>query len=164
MEEKRAEELVERYADLLLRIGYAWFSNLYDAQDVCQTVLLKCLEHGCEFSDLGQERAWVIRVTVNACKNMKRSAWRRRTVPLEEMENLLEAPPESADGILSQVGRLPLKYRQVIYLRYYEDYSVKEIAELLGVKSALVSTWLARARARLKTMLEEEEYETGILQ
>lgn len=163
MDDKHAEELVERYADLLLRIGYTWFSNLYDAQDVCQSVLLKCLECGRVFPDSSQERAWIIRVAVNVCKNMKRSAWRRRTVPLEETSLLVEGPSGTIDGVLPLVQRLPLKYRQVIYMRYYEDYPVKEIAEVLSIKPALVSTRLARARAKLKTMLEEAEYETVIL-
>lgn len=163
MDDKQAEELVERYADLLLRIGYTWFSNLHDAQDVCQTVLLKRLERDLAFPDLAQERAWIIRVAVNVCKNMKRNAWRRRTVPLEETSLLVEGPSGMADGVLPLVQRLPLKYRQVIYMRYYEDYPVKEIAAVLGVKPALVSTRLARARDKLKTMLEEEEYETVIL-
>lgn len=155
MDMEQAERLVERYADMLLRIGYTWFSNLPDAQDVCQTVLLKLLEAPRSFPDPEQEKAWVIRVCVNVCKNMKRSAWRRKTVALEEGAALTTAPPAWEDSILPLVQALPLKYRQVIYLRYYEEYRVEEIARILGVKPALVSTHLARGRARLKNMMEE---------
>ena len=116
MEETRARELVERYGDLLVRLGYTWLGDLDDAQDVCQTVLLKLLEDQRTFPDQGQERAWVIR-------------------------------------LLEQVRQLPQPYRQVIFLRYYEGYQVKEIAGLLGKSPALVSTHLKRAREKLKTML-----------
>lgn len=161
MEQERAQGWVDRYADLLLRIGYTWFSNLPDAQDLCQTVLLKLLETDPQLPDPEQEKAWVIRVAVNRCKNLRRSAWRRKTVALEEGLALMAAPPEE-DRVLPLVQALPLKYRRVVYLRYYEGYRVEEIARLLDMKPALVSTHLSRARARLKTMWEEEEHETGI--
>lgn len=163
MDDKRAEELVDRYADLLLRMGYTWFGNLPDAQDLCQTVFLKLLEDGRTFPDSGQERAWVIRVAVNSCKNQRRSILRRRTVPLEEgLTVAAEAPDLDGDSVLSLVQSLPQKYRQVVYLRYYEEYRVEEIAQLLGVKPALVSTWLSRARAKLKHMMEGEQYENSL--
>lgn len=134
MDGTRAEELVERYADAILRIGYTWLGDMDDAKDICQTVLIKLVEEGRRFPDLGQERAWVVRLSVNACKNWKKSAWFRRRAPLEE--------------------GLPPKYRQVVYLRYYEEYEVHEIAALLGQSPALVSTHLARARAKLRERLE----------
>ena len=84
MDSERAEYLVERYADLLVRIGRTWLGDWDDAQDVCQTVLIKLLEHPREFPDQGQERAWVVRLAVNQCKNWKRAPgsgaarrWRR---------------------------------------------------------------------------------------
>ena len=84
MDGTRAEELVERYADAILRIGYTWLGDMDDAKDICQTVLIKLVEEGRRFPDLGQERAWVVRLSVNACKNWKKSAWFRRRAPLEE--------------------------------------------------------------------------------
>lgn len=159
MDEERAEYLVDRYADMLVRIGYTWFSNREDAQDLCQTVLLKLLEEHRSFPDGGQERAWVIRVAVNLCKNWKKSAWFRRTVGLEEGLHLaVQAPEPEEDSVLPLVQRLPLKYRRVLYLRYYEGWQVGEIAALLGVRPALVSTHLARARDKLRRMLEDEGY------
>ena len=82
MDGTRAEELVERYADAILRIGYTWLGDMDDAKDICQTVLIKLVEEGRRFPDLGQERAWVVRLSVNACKNWKKSAWFRRRAPL----------------------------------------------------------------------------------
>ena len=165
MDEKRAEYLVERYADTILRIGYTWHSNLHDAQDICQIVFIKLLEHPKTFSDAGQEKAWVIRVAINECKNRKKSAWFRKTVPLDQCLHLqAEGPEEQEDSVLPLVQKLPLKYRQVISLRYYEEYEVQEIAELLNIKPNLVSTRLRRARAKLKEWLKEDEYGTKLSQ
>lgn len=155
MDEKRAEDLVKRHADTILRIGYTWLGDLDDAKDVCQEVLIRLLEDGRTFPDPGQERAWVVRVTINACKNWKKSAWFRRRAPLEEGLHLSVENPEPEDGsLLAEVNRLPGKYREVLYLRYYEDYQVGEIAEILGQSPALVSTHLARAKAKLRKRLE----------
>lgn len=151
--EARAVYLVEQYADMVTRLAYTWMGNPYDAQDICQNVLLKLMERE-EFASAEQERAWTIRVAVNECKNLRRSAWFRHTVGLEEGEQTaVQLPERDEDGILSQVQRLPFKYRQVVYLHYYEGYQVKEIAGLLGQSPNLVSTHLARARGKLKTLL-----------
>ncbi|MDE6880846.1 MAG: sigma-70 family RNA polymerase sigma factor [Oscillospiraceae bacterium] len=157
MDEERAEYLVERYADLLLRIGRTWLGDLDDAQDVCQTVLIRLLEDPRDFPDKGQERAWVIRLAVNECKNWRKSAWLRRRAPLDEGLCLEVEQPE-AGGLLEQVQALPAKYREVIFLRYYEGYEVREIAELLKISPALVSTHLKRGREKLKIMLGGTEY------
>lgn len=159
MDEERAEYLVDRYADLLIRIGRTWLDDLDDAKDICQTVLIKLLENPRDFPDKGQERAWVIRIAVNECKNWKKSAWFRRRAPLEESVALtVENPEPEAGGLLDQVMALPNPYRQVIFLRYYEGYEVKEIAALLGRSPALVSTHLKRGKDKLKTMLGGTEY------
>lgn len=159
MDEERAEYLVNRYADLLLRIGRTWLADWDDAKDVCQIVLIKLLEDPREFPDAGQERAWVIRIAVNECKNWRKSAWFRRRAPLEEGLALSVENPEPEDGgLLAQVMALPDPYRQVIFLRYYEGYEVKEIASLLGRSPALVSTHLKRGKDKLKTMLGGTEY------
>ena len=160
VENQRAEYLVHTYADAILRIGHTWLGDLDDAKDICQTVLIGLLEDGRTFHDVGQERAWVVRCTVNACKNWKKSAWFRRRAPLEEGLHLSAEMPEPGESpLLEQVNALPPKYRQVLYLRYYEGYQVKEIAELLGQSPALVSTHLARARAKLRERLEGSCYD-----
>ena len=103
-----------------------------DAKDICQTVLIKLVEEGRRFPDLGQERAWVVRLSVNACKNWKKSAWFRRRAA--------GGGPAPGGGGAGAGGRRAAgpgerpapKYRQVVYLRYYEEYEVHEIAALLG--------------------------------
>lgn len=159
MDEALAEYLVDRYADLVLRIGRTWLGDLDDAKDICQTVLIKLLEAPRSFPDPGQERAWVIRLAVNECKNWKKSAWLRRRAPLEEgLQLSVENPEPESGGLLEQVQALPPKYRQVIFLRYYEGYEVREIAALLKISPALVSTHLKRGKEKLKIMLGGTEY------
>ena len=159
MTDVRAEVLVERYANLLLRIGKTWLGSVDDAKDICQTVLIKLLEDPREFPDEGQERAWVTRLAVNECKNWRKSAWFRCRVPLDEGLELAVEDPEPEDGsLLAMVQALPAKYREVIFLRYYEGYEVREIAALLGRSPALVSTHLKRGKEKLRDMLGGTEY------
>ncbi|MCI8657527.1 MAG: sigma-70 family RNA polymerase sigma factor [Oscillospiraceae bacterium] len=162
MTDERAEYLVEHYADLILRTGKTWLGDMDDAKDICQTVLIKLLENPREFPDPVQERAWVIRVAVNECKNWRKTAWFRRRVPLDESLQLAAEDPEPEDGgLLAQVQALPAMYREVIFLRYYEGYEVKEIAALLGRSPALVSTHLKRGKEKLRNMLGGTEYARG---
>lgn len=157
MTEERAEYLVGRYADLLLRIGKTWLGDMDDAKDICQTALIKLLEHPEEFPDEGQERAWVVRVAVNECKNWRKTAWFRYRAPLDEGLQLAAEEPEEG-GLLELVQTLPDIYREVIFLRYYEGYEVREIAALLGRSPALVSTHLKRGKEKLKHLLGGTAY------
>ncbi len=162
MNEERAEYLVANYADLLLRIGKTWLGDMDDAKDICQMVLIKLLENPRDFPDKAQERAWVVRLAVNECKNWRKTAWFRRRVPLDDGLQLTVSDPEPEDGsLLAQVQALPAMYREVIFLRYYEGYEVKEIATLLGRSPALVSTHLKRGKDKLRNMLGGTEYVRG---
>ncbi len=156
MEHERAEHLVAQYTDTLLRIGYTWLGDLDDAKDICQIALIQAWEAGKTFPSPEEERAWIIRVAINACKDWKKSAWFRHRARLEETLPLTVEPPKE-DGLLDLVQSLPLKYRRVIYLRYYEGYEVKEIAKLLGEKAELVSNHLSRARIKLRALWKEEK-------
>ena len=126
-----------------------------DAEDICQTVFLKYLTANPQFDGPQHEKAWIIRTTVNACKDHVKSAFFRRTVSLEEAAPL--AVPEVREtGILSALNSLPETYRICLYLYYYEDYTGKEIAEILGKSEAAVSQTLSRGRQKLKKLLSEE--------
>ena len=149
---EQAERLVEQYGDLLLRVAWSWTGSAADAQDVCQTVLLRLLTAGKTFGSPEAERAWLIRVAVNECKNLHKSAFRRHWADLDEAQAVAVHMPEES-GVLDAVRKLPPKHAAAIFLRYYEGYGVGEIARMMGVKPALVSTWLARGREKLKTML-----------
>ena len=152
-----AERLVNTYSDLILRLSYTYLKSTQDGEDICQTVLLKLLTGDETFDSPGHEKAWVIRTAINACKDELR-AFRRRAVPLEEAPEAA-APEAPRSDVLDAVMALPGKYREAVYLFYYEGYSVKEIAALTGRSEAAVSAHLSRGRKKLREMLGGGEYE-----
>ena len=158
---QQAERLANAYADAILRLSYTYLKNTQDAQDICQTVFVKLLAEPREFESAEHERAYVLRMAANACKDLLKSPWRRRTCGLEAV---LEVPaPEAGDGsVLAAVNQLPANYRTVIYLFYYEGYQAAEIGKILGVPTATVHTRLARGRARLKDILGGMDYERSV--
>ena len=144
------ESLFRSYKDDVYRLALSYTKSIQEAEDVCQTVFLKLLEQK-EITP-GKERAWLMQVTANTCRNLLRSAWWKRTVPIEETLPVLD--PQYTDT-LEKVMTLPPKYRVMIYLRYYEELSTKEMAQLLHISQSAVTTRLNRARRMLKTALEE---------
>ena len=154
---QEAERLVNTYADLILRLSYTYLSHTQDAQDICQTVFLKLIERRPAFASSEHEKAWIIRTTINACKDHLKSHWRKTTVPIEAAQHV-PAPAAEPGSILASVNLLPPKYRAVIYLHYYEGYTAPEIAQLLGRLPSTVNTQLRRGREQLKTLLEKEGY------
>lgn len=135
--ERRAEYLAETYADAILRLSYTYLKNTYDAQDICQSVFVKLLTEPREFDSPDHERAYILRMAANACKDLLKSPWRKRTCGLEACAQL--AAPETEDGsVLAAVERLPAHYRAAIYLYYYEGYQAAEIGDILGVPLSLI--------------------------
>lgn len=158
---ERAEYLAETYADAILRLSYTYLKNTHDAQDVCQTVFVKLLTEPREFESAEHERAYILRMAANACKDLLKSPWRKRTCDLEACAEM--PAPETGDGaVLAAVNQLPANYRSVIYLFYYEGYQAAEIGKILGVPTATVHTRLARGRARLKDILGGYGYEQPV--
>ena len=158
---QQAERLANTYADAILRLSYAYLKNTQDAQDVCQTVFVRLLTEPREFESGEHERAYILRMAANACKDLLKSPWRRRTCDLEASAQV--PAPETSDGsLLAAVNQLPAHYRSVIYLFYYEGYQASEIGEILGVPTATIHTRLARGRARLRELLGGTEYEQTV--
>ena len=158
---QQAERLANTYADAILRLSYAYLKNTQDAQDVCQTVFVRLLTEPREFESGEHERAYILRMAANACKDLLKSPWRRRTCDLEACAQV--PAPETSDGsVLAAVKQLPAHYRSVIYLFYYEGYQASEIGEILGVPTATIHTRLARGRARLRELLGGTEYEQTV--
>lgn len=156
----QVEYLVRTYSDLIARISYTWFSNTADVQDISQTVFLKLLTSRTTFETADLERAWIIRMTLNACKDLKKSFWRRRVGSFEEAPEIAVPCPELEDNpVLAAVQSLPLKYRNAIYLHYYEGYQVQEIARMTGETPNAVSAHLSRGRKKLREMLGGDSYE-----
>ena len=152
---QRAEYLAETYADAILRLSYTYLKSTHDAQDICQTVFVKLLAEPRIFETPEHERSYVLRMAANACKDLLKIPWRKRTCGLEACAQI--PAPEATDGsLLEAVEQLPPHYRAVIYLYYYEGYSANEIAQMLGEKPATVATRLSRGRDKLRTQLEQE--------
>ena len=126
-----------------------------DAEDVTQTVFLKYLEK-CPPLEAGKEKAWLLQVTVNQCRDLWRLLKRRATGPLEEAGEPAFDTPEQSE-LFRQVMALPPKYRAAVYLYYYEGCSVQETAAAMGANPSTVQTWLMRARGKLKLILQEAE-------
>ena len=144
----------EQHLDMVYRIALNWFRNPADAEDAAQTAMLKLWQADTEFADGEHLRRWLVRVTLNACRDMARSPWRRHTVSLEELPEPAFSDEERRT-IYRAVMTLPGKYRVPLYLYYYEGYSVAEIGELLHLNVSTVQTRLARARGKLKLELTE---------
>ena len=151
-----AERLVNTYSDLILRLSYTYLNSTCDAQDICQTVFLKLLQAPPSFYKTEHPRGPVIPTTVNLCKDLLKKHWRRTTVTLDAAEHVPAPEPEEG-SLTAALELLPPKYRTVLYLYYYEGYSAKEIAALLGEKPATIFTRLDRGRQKLQTYLEQEE-------
>ena len=150
------QKLIERYQNNLYAIAFSICKNPSDAQDVVQDTFIQYYTSKKEFEDEQHLRAWLICVAINKAKNMTLTFWHQHKVSLEEyMETLTFETPES-ENLFEEVMKLPKKYRIVIHLFYYEDYSVKEIAEILNLSQSNVKVRLSRARALLKESLKGE--------
>jgi RNA polymerase sigma-70 factor (ECF subfamily) len=155
------DKVIEQYRTMIFRIAYGYVKNVHDADDITQDVFLKLFKSEKQFVSEENRKAWLIRVAVNQAKTMLTSVWRTR---ITNLDNLNEA--EVARGNLSDDGLelyeyvkdLKPKYRTIIYLYYYERYSVKEIAAILKIRETTVTTQLSRARNQLKEILLAEGY------
>ncbi len=157
---KSAEDVnrvMEDYADMVRRICLVHLKNRHDTEDVFQNVYMKYLLYEGSFESREHEKAWFARVTINACTDWLRSLSRRKWVPLSVLnEESRSLDAESAE-ILESVLKLPEKYRNVIYLHYFEGYSAVEIAGILGRKENTIYTWLSRAKEMLRKRLGGEQ-------
>lgn len=153
------EEAIELYADTVKRICLVYLKNEADMEDIFQDVFLKYALFSGTFESEEHRKAWLIRVTVNRCKDLLKSFFRSRTCSLEEAVEMAAPVKEEDSRVLEAVLKLPEKYRTVIYLYYYEEYSAVEIARLLGKKENTVYTHLSRGKQELKELLGGEEIE-----
>ena len=145
------EGTVKQHKDKLFRVAVAMMGQPADAEDILQDVFLKLLEKQPSFESADHEIAWLIRVTVNLCKNRLRSSWRTTTVPLLDV---YPAENNEQQHLIELVFALPPKYRAAIHLFYYEGYSTREIAQITSQAEAAVRQQLTRARRMLKNHLE----------
>jgi RNA polymerase sigma factor (sigma-70 family) len=152
--EEEANRAVDLYGDTVRRICMIHLKNMADTEDIFQTVFLKYVLRTAPFDDPEHEKAWIIRVTVNACKDLLKSFFHTRTVSLETLLEKSQDIPEDHSDVLEAVLALPEKYKDPIYLHYYEGYTAEEIGQILHKNTNTVYTLLTRARQMLKTRLE----------
>ena len=150
------KDLVERYQDNLFAVAFNVCKNAADADDIVQETFMQYYLANKEFDSEQHIRAWLIRVTINKAKNVTRSFWRQHKVSLEEYMETLAFETQKDSELFETVMNLPQKYRIVIHLYYYEEYSVHEIAGLLKLTESNVKARLSRGRNMLRQVLKEE--------
>lgn len=142
------------YSAMMYRLCMIHLGNREDAEEAMQEAFIKLIYKSPHFSSQEHEKAWFIKVTVNICRDMLRSLWRKKVVKMEEVEVFNDNPSEMY--IIEEVLRLPTKYKAVIYLHYFEDYSVKQISDILKISESAIKMRLKRGREILKIELERE--------
>lgn len=150
------EILMEKYKDHLFAVAFNICKNAADADDVVQDTFLQYHITDKQFENEQHIRAWLIRVAINKAKNINMSFWRRAKMPLEDYMETLTFETSEAEDLFEEVMKLPEKYRIVIHLFYYEDYTIREIAQILNVTESNVKVRLTRGRRLLRNVLKEE--------
>lgn len=155
IENEAFAEVAERYMDTVYRVAYSYLKNPDDANDVTQDALLELYKTDKPFDSDEHLKNWLIRVTVNRCKMLFRAPW-RRTEDIDDYAETLRWEEDGHAELFRAVMALEKKYRVPLVLFYCEGYSTAEVAELVGLNENTVSTRLHRARAKLRSYLEEE--------
>ena len=155
--EEEASRAIDLYGDTVKRICMIHLKNYADTEDIFQTVFLKYVLKSPEFHSTDHEKAWIIRVTINACRDLLKSFFHSRTLPLDSLREKPGEPAPDHSDVLEAVLALPSKYKDVIYLYYYEEYSAEKIGQILRKNTNTVYTLLNRGRQLLRSSLEEVE-------
>ncbi|NLO85702.1 MAG: RNA polymerase sigma factor [Clostridiales bacterium] len=153
------EELYEKYATDVLRVSYFYLGDKQKAEDVCQDVFVRLMTNAPELQE-GREKAWLLKVALNRCRDLWRGAWVKRVVLGSPTFELLPAPDESEkredeEAMMIAIHQLPAAFREAILLYYYQGFSISEIAETLDLPEGTISSRLSRARKKLESILEE---------
>ncbi|MCI8516410.1 MAG: sigma-70 family RNA polymerase sigma factor [Hungatella sp.] len=157
--EQEVNRAIQRYSDTVRRLCMIHLKNDADTEDIFQTVFLKYVLSSVSFENDEHEKAWFIRVTMNACKDLLKSFFRSRTVSLDEiMEQPAQLPQDNRE-VLEAVLSLPQKYRDVVYLYYFEEYTALQISRILGKNVNTIYTLLTRSRKMLREKLGGDGYE-----
>ena len=158
--ELTAEELIDRYGDMVYRLAVSQAMNRTDADDIFQEVFVRLVRHVKDLQDMEHAKAWLIRVTINCTKKHFGQYWNKNVFPIEETEEVpkreegFEQAEKKIDNpVMQAVSKLPPKYRGCVHLFYFEELSVKEIAEMTDQTESTVKSQLHRARKMLKEML-----------
>lgn len=151
--EQEVNRAVEEYSDMIRRLCMIHLKNYADTEDIFQIVFLKYVLSSVVFENKEHEKAWFIRVTINACKDLLKSFFRSRITSLDEILEQAADMQEENKEVLEAVLSLPSKYRDVVYLHYYEGYTAPEIGRLLKKNVNTVYTLMTRSRHLLREKL-----------
>lgn len=148
-------KIIKRNSDMVYRLAFAQMKNKNDADDVYQEVFLRYIKKKPEFENPEHEKAWFIRVTINCSKTNLKSFW---STKICELDDSFEEKTVEREDLSFALKKLPKKYNAVLHLFYFEDMSIKDIANTLGLSESNVRIQLTRARRKLKKILEKEQY------
>ncbi len=157
--EQEVNRAIEQYSNTIRRLCMIHLKNYADTEDIFQTVFLKYALSSISFESSEHEKAWFIRVTINACKDLLKSFFRSRVTSLDEIMELPAEVPKDYRDVLEAVMSLPQKYRDVIYLHYYEDYTAPQIGRILGKNVNTIYTLINRSKQMLREKLGGDGYE-----
>lgn len=152
------EELYEKYANDVLRVSYFYLGDRQKAEDVCQDVFVRLLTNTPELTE-GREKAWLLKVALNRCRDLWRGAWMKRVVLGSPTFELIPAPDnteqkDQEEVLMKAIHELPASFREVILLHYYQGYGISEISEMMGLPEGTISSRLSRGRKKLELILE----------
>ncbi len=140
----------------ILRLAYSYTKNLSDAEDITQEVFIKLYKNFSSFKNAEHLKKWCIKTTINQCKNLFFSSWKKKINYITNKEEYPYYDNNNHDDLLDALFKLRKKYRLVIILYYYHGFKINEIAQILNIKESTIKTHLKRARAELKEILKEE--------
>jgi RNA polymerase sigma-70 factor (ECF subfamily) len=153
---RNIEDMYERYYDMLYRVSFSYLKNTEDTKDLVSEIFLKLLQKKIHFQSAEHEKAWLLRTMINLCKDFLKN-WRRKNENIDDYINLEGANPFQVNETVKTIMELPERYRDVIYLYYYEGYASEEIAKILSKPHPTVRYHLQEARKYLKGVLENEK-------
>ena len=158
---KKFLELYNSYSNDVLKLAFNFTKNIYEAEDIVQSVYIKLFQELKKDSTKEFNKKWLFKVTSNESKNIFKNIWRKRVILNDEiLQNELDITTSLKDDELSTaLLKLPLKYRNVIYLYYYDGYKIDEIAEILKLSTSNVKSILSRGREKMKNILEDDNNE-----
>lgn len=150
-------ELYEKYATDVLRMCYFYLADRQKAEDVCQDVFVRLITTNPELQE-GREKAWLLKVAMNRCRDLWRGAWLKRVVLGSPMFELVPAPDEigkmaEQEEMMSAINQLPAMFKEVILLHYYQGYGIAEIADMMELPEGTISSRLSRGRKKLESIL-----------
>lgn len=152
---KKIEKIIIKYSNMIFRLAYQYLQNYHDAEDILQDVAITLVTGNSPIDDERHLKNWLAAVTLNKCRNLKKSAWKRKVEPINE-DIAIEV--EEAFEVLEELNKLNENQRNVLYLYYYESFTIDEIAEILNRSRNTVASWFRRGKSNLRKILEKGGY------